>query len=168
MSTIYIHWPFCLSKCAYCDFNSYKISSSIDYAKWLSLYKKVLLNFRRYGDKITSVYWGGGTPSLLPSDFIANMLSFIKDNFNLIDNAEITIEVNPASFDIEKFKDLKKCGVNRISIGIQSIYDSGLKTLGRLSHKAQDSIDCVNYLSQHFDNVSIDLIYNRPSQTPQD
>jgi oxygen-independent coproporphyrinogen-3 oxidase len=114
--------------------------------------------------KITSIYFGGGTPSLLPVSFVSEVIKSIKTNFDVLSGAEITIEANPRTIDIEKAGALKEAGINRISIGVQSIYDRWLMVLGRISHGAHDGISCVNQMSKVFDNVSIDMIYNRPGQ----
>lgn len=168
MATIYIHWPFCISKCAYCDFNSFTekslaVRSDADFRNWLNLYKNALLKFDKI-EKITSIYFGGGTPSLLPSFFVEELLQFIFDTFNIVNNAEITLEANPGTISFTKALSFYKAGVNRLSIGVQSIYDKGLKILGRDSHSASQAIECVREMSNIFNNISIDLIYNRPFQ----
>jgi len=115
------------------------------------------------GEAITSVYFGGGTPSLLPSWFVSDFLSEVKNNFKLDKDAEITLEANPKTIDKYKALALKNAGVNRLSIGVQSIIDSDLKMLGRI-HSAEEAKICVYEMSEVFDNLSIDLIYNRPGQ----
>ena len=170
MSTIYVHWPFCVSKCHYCDFNSVACNEKIDFEDWLSLYKKVLLAFKNQfykGEKITSVYFGGGTPSLLPVSFVDEFLNEVSKNFDLQVDAEITLEANPKTINAKKAEGLKKAGVNRLSIGVQSLNDEDLKMLGRI-HSAKDAIDCVNEMRLVFDNLSIDLIYNRPKHKVED
>ena len=168
MSTIYIHWPFCVSKCHYCDFNSIACKgSTIDFENWLKLYKKILLKFKDEfykGERVTSVYFGGGTPSLLPVFFVEDILNEIRKNFNLTKNAEITLEANPKTIDKEKAAGLKKSGINRLSIGVQSIIDSDLKMLGRI-HSAKDAIDCVYEMRNIFENISIHMRSNTPGQT---
>ena len=157
MATVYIHWPFCVAKCAYCNFNSYV--ANVDTRDWLSRYKKIFASFPK--SKISSVYFGGGTPSLLPPYFIKELLAEI----DIVENAEITLEINPKTVDYTKLTQFKKSGINRVSVGVQSIYDDQLKLLGRISHSAQDSINCVKDCSKIFDNISVDFIYNRPFQT---
>ena len=167
MSTIYVHWPFCRSKCHYCDFNSIPCAHCIDYSRWLEAYKKILQKYSdKYyqGDPITSVYFGGGTPSLLPSRFIASILEEADKLFKLAPNLEITLEANPKAIGKIKAMELKKSGVNRISIGVQSIIDVDLKMLGRI-HSAKEAKACVCEMSEIFDNLSIDMIYNRPGQS---
>ena len=167
MSTIYIHWPYCLSKCYYCDFNSIVCKNKIDYLEYYKLYKNVLIKFIEQfynNEEITSIYFGGGTPSLVDSVFVDNLLNFIYKNFKISDNIEITIEANPKTIDKCKAKQFKSSGINRISIGVQSIIDADLKLLGRI-HNSYDAIKCVYDMSNVFNNVSIDMIYNRPGQT---
>ena len=169
MSTIYIHYPFCLSKCYYCDFNSIacKRTNSILY---LPLYANVLNLFNREfykGEKITSIYFGGGTPSLLSVEFIEEILTHIHNTFNITSDAEITLEVNPKTIDKNKAKRYKEAGINRLSIGIQSFIDADLKILGRI-HNSYDALTCVYEMCHTFNNVSIDLIYNRPGQKVED
>lgn len=170
MSTIYIHWPFCLSKCYYCDFNSIKCSGNIDFKKWLYLYKKVLGKFKQdfyKSEDITSVYFGGGTPSLLPEWFVADLIEEINNEFNLTPGSEITLEANPKTVNKQSLLNFKKAGINRLSIGVQSIRNEDLKLLGRI-HNSQDAKDCVFEASDVFDNISIDMIYNRPRQNLTD
>ena len=170
MSTIYIHWPYCLSKCYYCDFNSIVCNSNIDYLKYCELYKNVLRKFieQFYNNEIiTSIYFGGGTPSLVDPIFVDNLLNFIYKEFKISENVEITIEANPKTIDKYKAIQFKHSGINRISIGVQSIIDADLKILGRI-HNSYDAIKCVYDISEVFDNVSIDMIYNRPDQTIED
>ncbi len=170
MSTIYIHWPFCLSKCYYCDFNSVKCLGDIDFRKWLNLYKKVLKRFKEdfyKNENITSIYFGGGTPSLLPEWFVSNLIKEISNNFNLTKSVEITLEVNPKTVTKQKLLNFKKAGINRLSIGVQSIRDNDLKLLGRI-HNAKSATECVFKALDVFDNLSIDMIYNRPGQNLPD
>lgn len=166
MSTIYIHWPFCLSKCYYCDFNSIKCSGNIDFKKWLYLYKKLLGKFKQdfyKSEDITSIYFGGGTPSLLPEGFVADLIEEINNSFNLMPGSEITLEANPKTVNKQSLLNFKKAGINRLSIGVQSVRNEDLKLLGRI-HNSQDAKDCVFEAFDVFDNISIDMIYNRPRQ----
>lgn len=170
MSTIYIHWPFCLSKCYYCDFNSIKCSGNINFKKWLYLYKKVLEKFKQdfyKSEDITSIYFGGGTPSLLPEWFVADLIEEINNSFNLMPGSEITLEANPKTVNKQSLLNFKKAGINRLSIGVQSIRNEDLKLLGRI-HNSQDAKDCVFEAFDVFDNISIDMIYNRPRQNLTD
>ncbi len=169
MSTIYIHWAYCLSKCHYCDFNSVSCNKDLDYRVWFYAYKRILQFYRKKfykNEPITSIYFGGGTPSLLPSWFIASILDEINNTFNLDTNVEITLEANPKTIDKIKATELRSAGINRLSVGVQSIIDSDLKMLGR-THTAQEAKDCVFEMAEIFDNLSIDVIYNRPGQNLQ-
>lgn len=169
MSTIYIHWPFCVSKCHYCNFNSVKCPSNIDFKQWLYLYKKVLPKFKQEfykGEDITSIYFGGGTPSLLPEYFVDDLIKEISNNFKVIKDAEITLEANPKTITKQKAIDLNRAGVNRLSIGVQSIRNADLKMLGRI-HNPEEARNCVFEMSEVFDNISIDMIYNRSGQKLQ-
>ena len=166
MSTIYIHWAYCLSKCYYCDFNSVPCDKNLDYPIWYTAYKKILHLYKsKYykGELITSVYFGGGTPSLLPSWFIAGVLDEINTAFRLKTNIEITLEANPKTINKLKAIELRKAGINRLSVGVQSIIDNDLKMLGRI-YTAQEARNCVFEMAEIFDNLSIDMIYNRPGQ----
>ncbi|MBR1944621.1 MAG: radical SAM family heme chaperone HemW [Alphaproteobacteria bacterium] len=170
MSTIYIHWPYCLSKCYYCDFNSIACKSNIDYLEYCQLYKNVLNKFIKQfynNEVITSIYLGGGTPSLVEPIFIDNLLNFIYKEFEISEAIEITIEANPKTIDKYKAKEFKLSGINRISIGVQSIIDEDLRILGRI-HNSYDAIKCVYDMSDVFNNISIDMIYNRPGQKIDD
>ena len=170
MSTIYIHWPYCLSKCYYCDFNSVVCKKDINYLESYKLYKNVLSAFIEQfynSEKITSIYFGGGTPSLVDPIFIDNILNYINKRFKLSEDVEITIEANPKAIDKYKAGQFKYSGINRISIGVQSIIDEDLKILGRI-HNSYDAMKCVYDMSSVFNNVSIDIIYNRPGQKLQD
>ena len=166
MSTIYIHWPYCLSKCYYCDFNSIVCYGNVDYIEDLKLYKDVLHKFHQElyrNEDITSIYFGGGTPSLLDCEFIYGILNEIYKKFKLINNPEITIEANPKTINKYKAQQFKAAGINRISIGVQSLIDKDLRILGRI-HNSYDAITCIYDIVTVFNNVSIDLIYNRPGQ----
>ncbi len=170
MSTIYIHWPYCLSKCYYCDFNSVVCNRNIDYLEYFELYKNVLNKFLEQfynNEEITSIYFGGGTPSLIAPIFIDKLLNYIYNVFKVCSNVEITIEANPKTIAVNKAKQFKNYGINRISIGVQSIIDNDLKILGRI-HNSYDAINCVYDMSSIFNNTSIDIIYNRPGQRLED
>ena len=170
MSTIYIHWPYCLSKCYYCDFNSIVCKNNINYLKYYQLYKNVLHKFIEQfynNEEITSIYFGGGTPSLVDPIFIDNLLNYIYKVFKVSNDVEITIEANPKTIDKYKANQFKRSGINRISIGVQSIIDEDLRILGRI-HNSYDAIKCVYDMSDIFNNVSIDIIYNRPGQKIED
>jgi oxygen-independent coproporphyrinogen-3 oxidase len=166
--SIYIHWPFCSKKCPYCDFNSYTFSS-IDHKKWLDSYLQDISFTAKFyeGKKIKSIFFGGGTPSLMQPNTTFELINFfnnhnIKNNHDTI--KEITLEANPSTFEINKFKDFKSAGINRLSIGVQSFFEENLKFLGR-NHNAKESILALQESNKIFDNVSFDLIMGLPNQS---
>lgn len=161
--SIYIHVPFCVKKCNYCDFYSeIHLSLIPDYIN--SLQKEIEI---RSGlkDKIDTLYFGGGTPSLLPIKDIAGILQSIEEAFIVFRNIEITLEVNPGTVDLNYLRELKKAGINRLSIGVQSFNDDKLNYLGRI-HTAGQAITAIEDADKAgFDNISIDLIYGVPAET---
>lgn len=162
MKGLYIHIPFCISKCPYCDFNSY--AGKMQYVK--QYIESLILEATAFKEaEIQTVYIGGGTPTCLEKNDILYLFECINKNFKLMQGAEITIEANPATIDKDKLKSLKDAGINRISIGVQS-FDSGmLKALGRI-HSANDARRAVNDARlAGFDNISIDLMFSLPGQT---
>jgi putative oxygen-independent coproporphyrinogen III oxidase len=163
--SIYIHYPFCKSKCPYCDFNSH-VKNNIDHEAFQNAYLSELEYFaqRLKNRQIKTIFFGGGTPSLMPISLPEKIISKISKLWNLDKNCEITIEANPTSFEAEKFKDFKSAGINRLSMGIQALNDSDLKFLGR-EHSASEAILAIETASKIFDNYSFDLIYARPNQT---
>ena len=164
---IYIHVPFCGRKCAYCDFYSvnWSKSAAVDYTA------AVLRNIRHYGDKartVDTVYFGGGTPSLLTAEQISSIISEIRSCFALEESAEITLEANPCTLSAEKLAELRKIGINRLSIGVQSMIDRELKILGRM-HTAERAEQAVLEAARAgFDNISCDLMIALPDQKPED
>jgi oxygen-independent coproporphyrinogen-3 oxidase len=162
----YIHIPFCDHKCIYCDF--YSIITSDNIPSFLdSLKKEISYYADQYAsDRIlTSVYFGGGTPSLMEPEYLEEIITAVKTNFNFSDTAELTMETNPGTVDREKLKKFKKAGINRISIGIQSLNEDELKFLTRI-HDSETAINTVNEATDAgFENISIDLIFNLPGQT---
>ncbi len=162
---IYIHWPFCKSKCPYCDFNSH-VREKIDQQDWNRAYLKQITNYAEYlnGKKIVSIFFGGGTPSLMPSFIVENIINELSKFAALDDNIEITLEANPTSVESEKFKLFAKAGVNRLSLGIQSLNIDNLKFLGR-EHNVEEAIKAIEIAKQNFSRYSFDLIYALPDQT---
>ncbi|MBO5743553.1 MAG: radical SAM family heme chaperone HemW [Clostridia bacterium] len=162
MKGLYIHIPFCIKKCNYCDFASYPslISKSNDYIS------AMLSEMKLYkGEKIDTVYFGGGTPTVLQINQLQTLISFVFSNFRVLDGAEITIEVNPCTINKEKAIELRKMGFNRVSLGAQSFLNDELKLLGRL-HTSDDTISAYKHLSDAgFNNISLDLMYALPNQT---
>ncbi len=163
---IYIHVPFCLKKCNYCDFFSVPQSS----AAMDSYVSTVIKNISSYSDfsknkAVDTIYFGGGTPSLLGSERIITILNSIRSQFNVIEDCEITLEANPATTDNVDFEKLKSEGVNRISLGMQSIHNNELKCLGR-SHKHEDVIESLKEIKKAgIDNISLDVMLGIPLQT---
>lgn len=160
---IYIHFPFCRKKCSYCDFYSVCFETN-----QTELYvNAVLRNIKHYADKsvlVDTVYFGGGTPSLLSAEQISVILNGIDSCFTVDDNAEITIEANPVTLTIEKLSDYRKAGINRLSIGVQSLNDDELEFLGRL-HNSECAVNAVNNaVSVGFENISCDLMIALPNQ----
>ena len=162
---IYIHWPFCKSKCPYCDFNSH-VQASIDNQAWLDAYLKQIENFAHIiKDKtITSIFFGGGTPSLMPANTVNKIIDKLFSLSKTTDDIEITLEANPTSIESQKFVEFKAAGINRVSIGIQSFNEMDLKFLGR-EHSKQEAIAALKIANSIFDNYSFDLIYALPNQT---
>lgn len=161
---IYIHWPFCKKKCPYCDFNSH-VRNDIDTNKWLNAYIKAIYGYKDILSKrvIQSIFFGGGTPSLANPIIIEKIINTLREISTFAKDIEITIEANPTSIDINNVKYLSQVGVNRVSIGIQSVRDRHLKFLGR-EHTANESIAAIDIIANYFDNYSFDLIYALPEQ----
>ena len=162
---LYIHWPFCQSKCPYCDFNSH-VSSNIDQEAWIEAYlSEISNNYHHSSEKIlNTVFFGGGTPSLMPSKTIETIITHILSLWKTSNQLEITLEANPTSIDVSRFKEYRSAGVNRVSVGVQSLDDTSLKYLGRL-HTGKEAIIAVQTAQSVFDRVSFDLIYARQNQT---
>jgi len=162
--SIYIHYPFCKSKCPYCDFNSH-VGNGIGDDNLLMAYQKELQYFKNLigNKKVKTIYFGGGTPSLMSEKLLDGILQKISDEFYILNSVEITMEANPTSFEVGKFKAFKNIGLNRLSLGIQSLNDADLKFLGR-EHNSKDAILAIQKTSEIFDNYSFDLIYARPNQ----
>lgn len=162
MRGLYIHIPFCERKCPYCDFNSY--SGKLDIAE--SYVNQVLKEAKEYkNDKISTIYIGGGTPSLLDESLISKLLWGVFDNFDVLKNAEITIEVNPGTVDKKKLKCYKNLGINRLSIGVQSFNDDMLKILGRIHNGSQAERIIKTALDTEILNISADFMFSYKGQT---
>ena len=157
--SIYIHWPYCLSKCPYCDFNSHVADKKIDQEEFLELIEKEIDYHSKYIDnkKISSIFFGGGTPSLMDPSIIERILAHLFSRCNIENDTEITMEANPTSVELQKFRDYSNIGVNRISIGVQSLDNDDLKNLGR-THTAELAIEAIGIAQKYFESVSIDLI----------
>lgn len=163
---IYIHWPFCAQKCPYCDFNSHVRHKGWDEARFLTAYLRELDHVRdRIGPRtVASIFFGGGTPSLMQPATTAAILDRIAANWTLDANAEITLEANPGSIEAQRFAGYRAAGVNRVSMGFQSFDDAELKKLGRI-HSAAEALAAFDIARSTFDRASFDLIYARPGQT---
>jgi oxygen-independent coproporphyrinogen-3 oxidase len=162
---LYVHWPFCVSKCPYCDFNSH-VADTVDAAVWRL---NLLAELDHYGNKtkrrqLDSVFFGGGTPSLMPPEIAAALLDRIGDYWDIPDDLEITLEANPSSVEAQKFADFRAAGVNRVSIGIQSFDDAALTFLGR-AHSSAEAFDAITIAERSFKRVSLDFIYALPGQS---
>lgn len=166
---IYIHWPFCISKCAYCDFNSFVIKPYSS-KQWLKAYINQfnylahLAQAKNYS--LVSIFFGGGTPSLMPPELCFELIEHIKNFFKPATNIEISLEANPQSFDRGKFLAFRDAGINRLSIGVQSLNEEELKFLTR-KHSAQEAIATINWAQQFFTNYSLDFIYALPNHNLQ-
>lgn len=165
---VYVHWPFCAAKCPYCDFNSHVGHRPIDEAQFLTAYKAEIAHWARTlgADKpaLSSVFFGGGTPSLMSPQLVAGILEALEQVWGFALGIEISLEANPQSVDAGNFKDLASVGVNRLSIGVQSFDDVALKALGRLHDSAQAK-QAIEIAQTHFDRFSFDMIYARPDQS---
>ena len=162
---VYVHWPFCLSKCPYCDFNSH-VRDSVDQRRWQDALLGELDHFasETAGRPVTSVFFGGGTPSLMAPQVVTALLERIDSRWRLDPAAEITLEANPTSAEAARFADFRAAGVNRLSLGVQALDDKALAFLGR-RHSAAEALDAVALARRHFPRFSFDLIYARPAQT---
>lgn len=161
---LYIHYPFCLSKCPYCDFNSHT-KNNIEQQRFLDGYLKEMQFFAdKIGKRrIKTIFFGGGTPSLMSPYFLEQIIAKIDNLWQITDDCEITLEANPTSFEAEKFQDFKNIAINRISLGIQSLNDPDLQFLGR-NHTAKEAMEVIKTTAKIFDNFSFDLIYSLPEQ----
>ena len=165
MFALYVHWPFCLKKCPYCDFNSH-VRSSIDHTHWC---EAVLQELDHYGTEtkgrtLSSVFFGGGTPSLMKANTVAQILDKVSDYWQISEDVEITLEANPTSTESKQFIDFQKAGINRLSIGVQSFDDDVLAYLGR-DHSAAEAIKAIGVANNIFNRTSFDLIYATPGQS---
>ena len=163
---IYVHWPFCLSKCPYCDFNSHVRYGGIDEARFLRAYEtEIAATAARVPHRtVSSIFFGGGTPSLMQPSSVQAILDCIGRHWTIAPDVEITLEANPTSVEATRFRGFRAAGVNRVSLGVQALDDTSLKELGRL-HTAQEALDAVAVARSIFDRYSFDLIYARPRQT---
>jgi oxygen-independent coproporphyrinogen-3 oxidase len=163
---VYVHWPFCLSKCPYCDFNSHVRHHAIDEARFARAFAREIETTaaRVPGRTVTSIFLGGGTPSLMQPQTVGAILDSIGRYWNVASDVEVSLEANPTSVDATRFHGYRAAGVNRVSLGVQALSDASLKSLGRL-HSAREALDAVAIARKAFDRYSFDLIYARPDQS---
>ena len=162
---IYIHWPFCRSKCPYCDFNSH-VAATVDQERWCRAYLAELSHgaAATTGRTVTSVFFGGGTPSLMAPATVATLLEAIATCWSLAPDLEVTLEANPTSSEASRFADLRAAGINRLSLGVQALNDQALRLLGR-GHDTAEAVTAIGLAARRFNRYSFDLIYARPGQT---
>jgi putative oxygen-independent coproporphyrinogen III oxidase len=164
---LYLHWPFCESKCPYCDFNSH-VASFIDQNRWQTAYLSEIdrLASETKGRLLKSVFFGGGTPSLMSPDLVAAIIDRIRNSWQMTNDPEITLEANPGSIEAGRFRAYRQAGINRVSMGMQAMNDEDLRRLGR-KHTAQEARAAFDIARGTFERVSFDLIYARQDQTLQ-
>ena len=165
---IYIHWPFCAAKCPYCDFNSH-VAATIDHRAWRAAYAREIAYYASLtpGRTVTSIFFGGGTPSLMEPATVQLVTDKIARHWQMAPDIEITLEANPTSTEIDKFAGFRTAGVNRVSVGIQALDDQDLKFLGR-QHNAKEALQALDIARKNFDRFSFDLIYARPNKQVKD
>jgi len=163
---LYVHWPFCLSKCPYCDFNSHVRASIDEQAYGAALVRELDIIASRMdaAPRLDSIFFGGGTPSLMPGSCVQSVIDHAEKRFGFLPGIEITLEANPTSVDAGRFHAYRAAGVNRVSLGVQALNDSDLRALGRL-HSVDEAMRAVELARSVFDRVSFDLIYARPGQS---
>src|SRR6202051_2606759 len=165
---VYVHWPFCLSKCPYCDFNSHVRHAPIDEERFARAFAREIetMAARAQGREVSSIFLGGGTPSLMRPQTVGAILDAIGKHWRVAPEVEVTREANPTSVEATRFAGYRSAGVNRVSLGVQALDDVSLKALGRL-HTAREALDAVAIARTAFDRYSFDLIYARPDQPPR-
>ena len=165
---VYLHWPFCAAKCPYCDFNSHVRHGGIDEPRFLDAFRSEIAHFagRTPGRIVTSIFLGGGTPSLMRPATVAGLLDAVADRWSVAPDAEITLEANPSSVEAGRFHGYRAAGVNRVSLGVQALDDASLRALGRL-HDVAQALDAIRVAQAVFARTSFDLIYARSGQTPE-
>jgi oxygen-independent coproporphyrinogen-3 oxidase len=165
---VYVHWPFCLSKCPYCDFNSHVRHGAIDEARFARAFAaEIAATAKRVpGRTVSTIFFGGGTPSLMQPSTVGALLDAIAAHWSVTADAEVSLEANPTSVEAERFRGYRVAGINRVSLGVQALDDAALSGLGRL-HSAQEALAAVAVARSIFERYSFDLIYARPQQTPE-
>jgi oxygen-independent coproporphyrinogen-3 oxidase len=165
---VYIHWPFCAAKCPYCDFNSHVRHQPVDQERFAKAFAAELATMRaRTGPReVTSIFLGGGTPSLMKPETVGAVLDAVARNWTVPAGIEVTLEANPSSVEAERFRGYRAAGVNRVSLGVQALNDADLRFLGRL-HNVAEALHAIGLAREIFPRLSFDLIYARPGQTPE-
>jgi oxygen-independent coproporphyrinogen-3 oxidase len=166
---VYVHWPFCRSKCPYCDFNSHVSHRPIDQPRFVCAFASEIAATaaRTPGRTVSTVFFGGGTPSLMEPATVAAVLDAIAHHWRVAPDVEVTLEANPTSVEAERFAGYRAAGVNRVSLGVQALDNGALAALGR-THTAEEALAAVEIARRHFERYSFDLIYARPGQMPAD
>jgi hypothetical protein len=165
---VYVHWPFCAAKCPYCDFNSHVRHQGVDQERYAKAFLAELADRRRRtGPRtVTSIFIGGGTPSLMKPETVGAILEGIAANWSVPSGIEVTLEANPSSVEADRFRGYRAAGVNRVSLGVQALNDKDLRFLGRL-HNVEEALKAIGLAREIFPRLSFDLIYARPGQTPE-
>src|SRR6202042_2813686 len=163
---VYVHWPFCLAKCPYCDFNSHVRATAIDEDRFVAAFRSEIRHRAEAapGRTVRSIFFGGGTPSLMRPQTVQAIIDAVAASWSIEPDAEITLEANPTSVEAGRFRGYRTAGVNRVSIGVQSLIDADLKALGR-RHTVTEAIAAVKTGASIFPRTSFDLIYARPGQS---
>ncbi|MGO4334465.1 radical SAM family heme chaperone HemW [Labrys sp. KB_33_2] len=166
---VYVHWPFCLAKCPYCDFNSHVRQGGVDQTGYVGAYLREIAHMADIapGRQVQSIFFGGGTPSLMEPKTVGAILDAIGGAWTIAPDAEISLEANPTSVDATRFAGYRAAGVNRVSLGVQAMNDADLKRLGRM-HSVAEAMAAVEIAAKSFERYSFDLIYARPDQRPGD
>ncbi|WP_066609986.1 radical SAM family heme chaperone HemW [Bosea sp. PAMC 26642] len=165
---VYVHWPFCLAKCPYCDFNSHVRLQQPDQARYIAAFRREIAHRAQLapGRTVSSIFFGGGTPSLMEGRTVGAILDAIGEHWAVAPDVEVSLEANPTSVEAGRFRDFRSAGVNRVSLGVQALNDTDLKALGRM-HSTQEALDAVAIARKYFERYSFDLIYARSvGQTP--
>jgi putative oxygen-independent coproporphyrinogen III oxidase len=162
---LYLHWPFCQSKCPYCDFNSH-VTAAVDEPRWAAAFRSEIARVGQLtqGRHLRSIYFGGGTPSLMSERLVGDILTTVRETWALANDCEITLEANPGSIEAARFRGFRDAGVNRVSMGMQAMNDADLRRLGRM-HTAAEAMQAYDIARNIFDRVSFDLIYARQGQS---
>jgi putative oxygen-independent coproporphyrinogen III oxidase len=164
---VYVHWPFCASKCPYCDFNSHVRHRGWDEPRFLAAFRREIAHMAALapGRIVSSIFFGGGTPSLMMPETVGGILDAIAEKWEVDDAVEVTLEANPTSVEADRFRGYRAAGVGRVSLGVQSLVQEDLTRLGRL-HTVEEAMAALDTATEIFPRVSFDLIYARPDQTP--